>query len=225
MPAITPRICGICPVSHHLASAKAGDALLGSEIPPAAMKLRELMQMARYVRYHALHFFHLASPDPLFGTDVEPAKRNLFGLIGEKPEIAVKGVTWRNFGQEIIEALGGNKVHPNGAIPGGENTALSPERRERSYRQLGGVVAGMRFALDLLKDYYSQHGGEAAGSASLPSCYQGLVGDGGNLELYDGNLRLRDSRGFILEDKERWIARGDVSGPVSAGVAKGEGGF
>ena len=200
MPAITSRICGICPVSHHLASAKAGDALLGVESPPAAKRLRELMQMAQYVQSHSLHFFHLASPDLLFGMDAEPAKRNVIGLIAEKPEIAVKGVTLRKFGQEIIEALGNKKVHPNGAIPGGMNKALAPEERERFLQQVDKVIADIQFALDLIRDYYAEHSKEAAGFANFASCYLGLVSDNGNLELYDGKLRLRDDKGVILED-------------------------
>jgi NAD-reducing hydrogenase large subunit len=200
MPVITPRICGICPVSHHLASAKAGDALLGVEIPPAAKKLRELMQMAQYVQSHCLHFFHLASPDLLFGKDAEPARRNVIGLIAEKPEIAVKGVTLRKFGQEIIESLGSKKVHPNCAIPGGMNTALAPEDRERYLQQVDRVIADVQSAIDMIKDYYDQHSEEAASFANFDSSYLGLVGDDGSLELYDGRLRLKDSKGYTLED-------------------------
>ncbi|MFC1957181.1 nickel-dependent hydrogenase large subunit, partial [Chloroflexota bacterium] len=119
MPVITPRICGICPVSHHLASAKAGDAILGVKLTPTAEKLRRLIHMAQYVQSHALHFFHLASPDLLFGMDADPAKRNIIGIIAEMPEIAKKGVKLRSFGQKIIEAMGDKRVHPNAAIPGG----------------------------------------------------------------------------------------------------------
>ena len=200
MPVITPRICGICPVSHHLASAKAGDAMLGVEIPPAAKKLRELMQMAQYIQSHCLHFFHLASPDLLFGMDAEPARRNVMGLIAEKPDIAVKGVMLRKFGQEIIAALGGKKVHPNGAIPGGMNTALAPELRDKFLGQADSVIADICLALDLLREYYAQNGEEAAGFASFASSYMGLVNETGGLELYDGKLRLRDNKGFVLED-------------------------
>jgi len=128
MPIITERICGICPVSHHLASVKACDAILGVEIPPAAKKLRLLMHMGQFIQSHSLHFFHLASPDLLLGMDAEPATRNIIGLIGQKPEIAKVGVGLRSFGQRIIETLGsGKRVHPIGAIPGGMNQALSAQ--------------------------------------------------------------------------------------------------
>ncbi len=201
MPLITARVCGICPVSHHLAAAKAGDAILGVELPPAAKRLRELLHMAQFVQSHSLHFFHLASPDLLLGMDADPARRNVIGLIAEKPEIAVKGVMLRKFGQELIEALGGKKVHPNAAIPGGMNKALSPAERDRFLGQTDRVIADIGFALDIAKDYFAHHGHEAATFAVFPSCYMGLVGPSGNLELYDGTLRLRDSKGFILEDK------------------------
>jgi len=200
MPLITSRVCGICPVSHHLAAAKAGDAILGVDLPPAAKKLRELMHMAQYIQSHSLHFFHLASPDLLFGMDADPAKRNVIGLIAEKPEIAVKGVVLRKYGQELIEALGGKKVHPNGAIPGGVNKALSPAERDRFLQQIDRVISDMVYALDLAKSFYVQHKGEASKFAVFPSCYTGLVGQNGNLELYDGKLRIRDSKGAILED-------------------------
>src|SRR4030042_821157 len=130
MPVITPRICGICPGSPHLGALKACDAILGVEIPRTASLLRELMHMAQYIQSHSLHFFHLASPDLLFGMDADPAKRNVIGLIAEKPDIAVKGVKLRKYGQTIIQKLGGKKIHPNFAVPGGVNSALSLADRD-----------------------------------------------------------------------------------------------
>lgn len=200
MPLITSRICGICPVSHHLASAKAGDALLGVDLTPTAQMLRQLIHMAQTVQSHALHFFYLASPDLLLGMDADPAKRNIIGLITEKPEIAKRGVALRKYGQEIIETLGEKRVHPNAAIPGGMNKALPVEARDRFLKQIDDVIAGFQFAIDLIKDYSSHHTDEMANFASFPSCYLGLVDDGGNLELYDGKLRMKDSKGFVLED-------------------------
>jgi NAD-reducing hydrogenase large subunit len=201
MPAITPRICGICPVSHHLASAKATDAILGVEIPPTAKKLRELLQMGQYVQSHALHFFHLASPDLLLGMDADPAIRNVIGVIGAHPDLATKGVLLRKFGQEIIGMLGGKKVHPNFAIPGGVNKALHPDERDKIRKQIDSVIADMQIAVNLIKNYLAQHADIAASFANFPSAYMGLVDDQGNLKLYDGKLRLKDQKGTILEDK------------------------
>jgi len=200
MPVITARICGICPVSHHLASAKAGDVILGVKLTPAAERLRRLIHMAQIVQSHALHFFHLASPDLLFGMDADPAKRNIMGLIAEKPEIAIKGVKLRAFGQKIIETLGDKRVHPNAAIPGGMNKALSPDKRDEILSQVDDVIADCQFAIDLIKEYYAQHSKEAASFASFGTGYLGLVDNEGNVEYYDGKLRLKDSRGITLED-------------------------
>ncbi len=200
MPVITSRICGICPVSHNLASAKAGDAILGVKLTPAAERLRRLIHMAQIVQSHALHFFHLASPDLLFGMDADPAKRNIMGLIAEKPEIARKGVKLRAFGQKIIEMLGDKRVHPNAAIPGGMNKALSPDRRDEILSQVDDIIADCQFAIDLVKEYYAQHSEEAATFASFGTGYLGLVDNDGNVEYYDGKLRLKDSQGITLED-------------------------
>jgi NAD-reducing hydrogenase large subunit len=145
MPQITQRACGICPVSHHLASAKAGDAILGVELPPTAKLLRELIHMAQYSQSHALHFFHLASPDFIFGMDGNPAIRNVVGLIGANPELAKKAVVARAYGQSIIERLGSKRVHPNFAIPGGVNTALSPKSRDEFLSKVGDVIAIYEF--------------------------------------------------------------------------------
>ena len=201
MPVITDRICGICPVSHHLASVKACDAILGVEIPPTAKMLRELMHMGQFIQSHCLHFFHLASPDLLFGMDADPAKRNVMGLIAEKPEIAVKGVKLRSFGQTIIQKLGGKKVHPHGVIPGGMNSALSPADRDEFLKQMDWVIADIQFALELIKGYHSQNGDLVASFANFPTGYLGLVDENNNLELYDGKLRLLDRKGIALEEQ------------------------
>ena len=201
MPLITARICGICPVSHHLASAKAGDAILGVKLTPTAENLRRLIHMAQIVQSHALHFFYLASPDLLFGMDADPAKRNIMGLIAEMPEIAKKGVKIRAFGQKIIEMLGDKRIHPNAAIPGGMSKALSPDKRVEILSQVDGVIADCQFAIDLFKDYRAQHVEMVASFADFDSAYLGLIDDKGNVEYYDGKLRLRDGHGIALEDK------------------------
>ncbi|HZW04804.1 MAG TPA: nickel-dependent hydrogenase large subunit, partial [Anaerolineaceae bacterium] len=136
MPLITPRICGICPVSHHLAAAKAADAVVGAPPPRPATLLRELMHMGQIIQSHGMHFFELAGPDLLLGFDSDPATRNVVGLIQAAPELALKAVALRKFGQEIIATLGGRRVHPNFAIPGGVNKALTAAEREA-------ILAGM----------------------------------------------------------------------------------
>ena len=201
MPVITPRICGICPVSHHLASAKACDAILGVELTRPAKLLRELMHMGQYIQSHALHFFHLASPDLLLGMDADPAKRNVIGLIAENPELAVKGVKLRSFGQTIIQSLGGKKVHPIGAVPGGMNTALSTTDRYHFLKQIDWAIADTQIALGIIKNYYGKNNDFVCTCASFPTGYLGLVDENNNLEFYDGKLRLLDSKGKVLESQ------------------------
>ncbi len=200
MPVITPRICGICPVSHHLASVKAGDAIMGVKLTPTAEKLRRLLHLAQYVQSHALHFFYLASPDLLFGMESDPAKRNVVGVISEAPELAVKGVKLRSYGQKIIETLGEKRVHPNAAIPGGMARALAQAKRDEFAGQIEGVIADCQAAVEIIKNYCTEHQEEALNFGKITTGYLGLVDSKGNVEYYDGKLRLKDSRGLILED-------------------------
>jgi NAD-reducing hydrogenase large subunit len=200
MPLITARICGICPVSHHLASVKAGDAILGVQLTPTALKLRRLLHMAQMIQSHALHFFYLASPDFLFGMDADPAKRNVMGLIAEMPELAVKGVKIRAFGQKIIEELGDKRVHPHAAVPGGMYKALGQAKRDEFRGQADTVVKDCSLAMELFKDYASKHDDLMTSFADFPSAYLGLVDAKGNVEYYDGRLRFKNSDGSMLQD-------------------------
>jgi len=129
MPNITPRICGICPVSHHLAAAKAGDAVYGVTPPRPAILLRDLMHMGQIIQSHGMHFFELAGPDLLLGFDADPAIRNVVGLIQANADLTVKAINLRKFGQEIIHTLGGRRIHPTFALPGWVNKALTTADR------------------------------------------------------------------------------------------------
>ena len=151
MTAITARICGICPVSHLLAAAHAGDQLLAVSIPPAAERLRRLLNLAQIIQSHALSFFHLSSPDFLLGWECEPARRNLFGLIAADPDLARGGIRLRQFGQTVIERLAGRKIHPSWVLPGGVRTPLPPEQREAIKAALPEALAITRTALDRFK--------------------------------------------------------------------------
>ncbi len=203
MPVITPRICGICPVSHHLASAKACDMILGVEVTPTAHKLRELMHMGQFIQSHALSFFHLSSPDLLFGFDADPAIRNVAGLVAKFPELAVKGVMLRKFGQELIKTLGGKKVHPWHSIPGGVNRSLRVEERDSCLAQIPAMKETVREALALIKGYLAEHGEEAKKFATMETAYLGLV-NGGFLELFDGDIRLRGPKGRVTDEFADW---------------------
>jgi NAD-reducing hydrogenase large subunit len=199
MPGITMRICGICPVSHMLASAKAGDAILGVGIPAAAQKLRRLINYAQYVQSHALSFFHLSAPDLLLGMESDPASRNLVGLIQKHPEVARNGIRLRQFGQEIIRMIGGKSVHPAWAVPGGVRSPLHAENLNEINRMLPEAFEITETALDLLKERYGQYRKEIENYGDFPSLFLGMVTAEGGLEHYDGLLRVVDSEGKILQ--------------------------
>ena len=199
MPGITARICGICPISHILASSKTGDAILGTRIPPTAAKLRRMLNWAQIVQSHALSFFHLSSPDLLLGMESDPAQRNIMGLIQRYPDIAKKGIQLRQFGQDVIRILGGRSVHPAWSVPGGVREALDNERRDQIRNMLPDAFSGLDLALNLLKDAFPHFEREAGDYGNFPSLYMGLVTPEGGLEHYDGMLRVMDSEGKLLQ--------------------------
>lgn len=199
MPMITQRICGICPVSHHLASSKAGDAIMGVTLTDTAKKLRKLVHMGQLVQSHALHFFYLASPELVFGFDADPAIRNVVGVIQEIPDVAIKGVKLRSFGQRIIETMGDKKVHPYASIPGGMTRAFPEAKRDEFLSEVDDMIATCELAITIVKDYAAKHPIIMQNFASFPSGYLGLVDENGNVEYYDGKLRLKGKDGDILE--------------------------
>jgi NAD-reducing hydrogenase large subunit len=200
MAGITSRICGICPVSHLLASAKAGDAILAVTIPPAAEKLRRMMNLAQIIQSHALSFFHLSAPDLLLGMESDPAARNLFGLLAADPELARGGIRLRQFGQEVIEHLGGRKIHPAWAVPGGVRAPLAETGRAAIRERVSEARALALDALGRFGRMLEQHREEAAVFGNFPTLFLGLVGPDGAWEHYDGMLRFVDSTGAIVAD-------------------------
>lgn len=200
MPAITARVCGICPVSHLIASSKAGDQILAVRVPPAAEKLRRLNNYAQIIQSHALSFFHLSAPDLLLGLDSDPAKRNVFGLMAANPDLARSGIRLRQFGQEIISLLGGKKIHPAWCVPGGVRSSLTADDllwiRNRVQESKDASLA----ALKLFKGVVRQHRDEVESFGNFPSLYLGLVGPDGSWETYDGRLRFVDSQRQIVAD-------------------------
>jgi NAD-reducing hydrogenase large subunit len=199
MPLITPRICGICPVSHHLAAAKAGDAVLGARPPRPASLLRELMHMGQIIQSHGMHFFELAGPDLLLGFDADPAIRNVVGLVQNAPDITVKAVQLRKYGQEIIRILGGRRIHPTFAVPGGVNKALSAADRDLILTGLDQAIETTQIAISIMKDWAAKNMEDIQKFAVFPTGYFGLITEENGLDLYDGNLRLIGSDGEQLE--------------------------
>lgn len=201
MAGITARICGICPVSHLLASAKTGDKILAVKIPPAAEKLRRMMNLAQIIQSHALSFFHLSSPDFLLGWDSDPAKRNVFGLIEANPDLARAGIRLRQFGQTVIEKLGARKIHAAWTVPGGVRSPLTEENRQWIFEHLPEAFETVRLALDLFKGMLDDSlKDEISIFGDFPTLFMGLVGSHGEWEHYDGHLRFTDSQGNLVAD-------------------------
>jgi len=197
MPWITPRICGICPVSHHLASAKATDMIIGVQPTRTATLLRELMHMGQIIQSHSLHFFELAAPDLILGFDADPAKRNVVGLIEQNPALALKGIGLRKYGQEIIRLLGEKRVHPKFAVAGGVNAPLTPQARDQILSPLNEKVEDACEGIAIAKGWLDEHADYAESFASFPCGYMGLVSEDGGLELYDGRVRVVDCQGDL----------------------------
>ena len=201
MPSIMARICGICPVSHLVASSKACDQILAVEPPPTGADLRRVMNLAQIVQSNALSFFHLSSPDLLFGFDADPATRNIIGVARAHPELARDGVAVRRFGQQIIEWLGGKRIHPSWIVPGGVDAPLSEGTRDRILATIPEAIAAIERALAWYKSSLLQWADEAACFGDFRSAFMALVDSDGNVDHYDGLLRVTDADGDLLADR------------------------
>ena len=190
LPVLVQRLCGICPVSHHLCAAKAVDGIIGVDrLTPTGEKMRRLMHYGQMFQSHALHFFHLSSPDLLFGFDAPVAQRNVIGVIAEHPDLAVQGVMMRKFGQEVIKATAGKKVHGTGAIPGGINKNLSLEERDTLLAEIEQMLEWSRKAVAVARDYTLRNLETVSGFAAFDSNHVSLVRADGAMDLYHGGLR------------------------------------
>ncbi len=201
MPGITARICGICPISHLLASAKACDAIMAVRIPPAARKLRELVHCAQFVQSHALSFFYLSAPDLILGMDAYPATRNVMGIIGSHPELARDGIELRKFGLQIIETVGQERVHSSWIVPGGVKSPMTPAMRDKILIELPKAKQIAARTLAFFKSIADEFKDDIAKFGCFPSMYLGLVTAKGDLQLYDGNLRFRGPNDEIVSDQ------------------------
>jgi NAD-reducing hydrogenase large subunit len=201
VPVMVQRLCGICPVSHHLAASKAFDRVVGAaSITPSAEKIRRLMHYGQVMQSHALHFFHLASPDLLFGFDSEPARRNLMGVAAAHPELARKGVLLRKFGQEVIRATAGKRVHGTGSVPGGMNQHVSVADRALLQADLARMLAWAHDAVAIAKTLHTSNPTLHDHFGAVPSAVLSLVRADGALDLYDGVLRARSADGSLIFD-------------------------
>src|SRR5512146_1210709 len=199
MPGITARICGICPVSHLLASSKACGAIMAVRVPPAARLLRELLHCAQFVQSHALSFFYLSAPDFLLGMDSDPAARNVLGIIARHPELARDGIDLRKFGLMVIEALAQERVHPSWVVPGGVASPITAQTRDKLLAEIPQAMAVTDRTLQFFKSVLDDYKEEIECFGSTPTMYAGLVDAKGNLQLYEGALRFHAAGGTIVE--------------------------
>ena len=201
LPVLVQRLCGICPVSHHLAAAKATDMIVGAdELTATATKIRQLMHFGQTLQSHALHFFHLCSPDLLFGFDDEVRHRNIVGVIEDSPELAKQGVLLRKYGQEVIRVTAGKRIHGTGAIPGGVNKSLSKDEVRYLQKDIAQIIEWAQGALELVKKVFFEHRNYHLAFGSIETSMVSLIGADGALELYDGSLRARDKNGGTIFD-------------------------
>jgi|HubBroStandDraft_4_1064222.scaffolds.fasta_scaffold17086_3 NAD-reducing hydrogenase large subunit len=198
MPNITARICGICPVSHLVASSKACDAILAVRIPPVAVNLRKILNLAQLVQSHALSFFYLSSPDLLLGMDAPAEERSILHIAHTHPSTAADGVALRQFGQRIIELLAGRRIHPGWTVPGGVNEPLSSEKRDQILGMIPPAVGAIQRTLTWFKASIEKFSAEIEVFANFPTLFMGLVDEHGLAEYYDGALRIIDSEGNII---------------------------
>jgi NAD-reducing hydrogenase large subunit len=201
MPSLKARVCGICPVSHLIASAKACDALLAVQIPQTAVDLRVILNLSQALQSHALSFFHLSSPDLLLGMDADPAVRNIVGMAQENLELARDGIKLRQFGQEIIALLAGKRIHPAWVVPGGVSAPLTEEHRDTILAGIPEAIARVKRTLEWYKQVFGKFDEEIRTFANFPSLFMGLVTPEGELEFYDGKLRFVDATGRIVADQ------------------------
>ncbi|MBL7724571.1 MAG: Ni/Fe hydrogenase subunit alpha [Chitinophagaceae bacterium] len=202
-PVLVQRLCGICPVSHHLAAAKAIDQIVGidpKDLSPTATRLRRLMHFGQVFQSHALHFFYLASPDLLFGVDAPAEKRNVVAVAVENRELAIKGITMRKFGQEVIKAVAGKKIHGILAVPGGVHKTFTERERDyfldgKNIENIDTMIEWSVAMVDFMKGYHEANRKFLDDFAYFPSGHLGMVNDKGGLDLYDGKLRAIDSEG------------------------------
>ncbi len=200
MPSLMARICGICPVSHLIASAKACEAIMSVRIPHTAAQLRRLLNLAQMVQSHALSFFYLASPDLLLGMEADPKIRNILGVAAAKPELGRAGIALRRIGQSIIELLGDKRIHPGWIVPGGVTEPLSQEKRDKILAMLPEAYSRIGLALGAYKQIADKFKPEIEVFANFPSNYMSLIGEEDDIEFTDGALRMIDATGNIIED-------------------------
>jgi F420-non-reducing hydrogenase large subunit len=217
LPRITPRICGVCPWAHHLASAKATDAVFGVEIPQSAKKIRELAYMCHFIHSHVLHFFILSGPDFVMGPDADYKVRNVLGVVEKVPDIAKQVVKIRYTAQMMTQLLGGKAIHPDCAVPGGWSKPVLESDLPKLKEMANECLEFAKFAMDFAKkEIFPKYLDTVKTLAVIETGFLGTVDNEGALNLYDGKLRMMNKDGsfedfdvsnyldYIAEHVENW---------------------
>ena len=217
LPRIVTSICGVCPWSHHLASAKACDAVFGVDIPPAAKKLRELCNSIAYTEEHILHFYFLSGADFVMGPDADYSVRNVIGIAQKVPDIAKKVVRCRHLGTQMLEIVSGKSIHPVTAVPGGFSKPLQPEERDKMKPMATEVLELAKFSIDFAKkEIFPKYIDAVKTLGVIKTGFLGTVTKDGTMDLYDGHLRMMQADGsyedfeyadytdYIAEHTEPW---------------------
>ena len=200
MPRITTRICGVCPWSHHLASAKTTDAVFGVEPAPAGVKLRKLCNSIAYMEEHILHFYILAGPDFVMGPDAEYPVRNVIGMVGAVPDVAKRVVKVRHMCAKMLEVVAGKSIHPAAAVPGGFSRPLQPEERQALLPMAEECLDLAKFSIAFAKEnIFPKYLDVVKTVGTITSGFLGTVTEEGALDLYDGKLRMMFADGSFEE--------------------------
>ena len=211
LPRIVTSICGVCPWSHHLASAKACDAVFGVEPPPGGRRLRELANSIAYTEEHILHFYFLAGADFIMGPSADHSIRNVIGIASAVPDIAKRVVRSRHLGARMLEILSGKSIHPVAAVPGGFSKALSPEERDTMLPMAEEVLELAKFTISFAKtDIFPKYLDAVKTLGVIKTGFLGTVTKDGTLDLYDGVLRMMQADGtyedFTYDKYTEYIA-------------------
>ncbi len=211
MPRITTRICGVCPWSHHLASAKTTDVIFGVDPPPAGKKLRELCNSIAFIEEHILHFYFLAGADFILGPDADYSVRNVFGIISAAPDIARRVVKCRHMAAKMLETIAGKAIHPAAAVPGGFSRPLLEEERKELREMADELLDFSKFSISFAKgSLFSKYLDMVNSLGVIKTGFLGTVKEDGSLDLYDGKLRMMNADGsyedFKYEDYTDYIS-------------------
>jgi len=213
LPVLVQRLCGICPVSHHLAAAKAIDQLVGIDpenLPVSADKLRRLLHFGQVMQSHALHFFHLSSPDLLFGFESDIGKRNIIAVLTDYPDIGLQGVKLRKYGQEVIRMVSGKRIHGTGAIAGGMNKSLTKAERDYLLEDIDQMITWAAGSVALIKKVHCSNLPYYDDFATIRTNYLGLTKPDGALELYHGGIRAKNDKGEAILDHFDYCRYNDI---------------